>query len=111
MSETITRLAKMGDWVFEVKMVRALKVSKHGEPYSAVAMLTANGEQMYIDTQLTKDNEDLSISDFLTIYKFCESLDMKSVSYDRMKDGVRTSKVIEIQETKVENRPIVRLVK
>ena len=93
MSERITRMTKMGDWVFEVKMVRAL-----------------NGEQMYIDTQLTKDNEELSKSDFLTIYKFCESLDMKYVSYDRMKNGVRSSKVIEIEPTKVQ-RPAIRLVK
>ena len=110
MSERITRMTKMGDWVFEVKMVRALKVANHGGPYSAVAMLTANGEQMYIDTQLTKDNEELSKSDFLTIYKFCESLDMKYVSYDRMKNGVRSSKVIEIEPAKVQ-RPAIRLVK
>ena len=110
MSERISRMTKMGDWVFEVKMVRALKVANHGDPYSAVAMLTANGEQMYIDTQLTKDNEELSKSDFLTIYKFCESLDMKYVSYDRMKNGVRSSKVIEIEPTKVQ-RPAIRLVK
>nr|WP_233269035.1 MULTISPECIES: hypothetical protein [unclassified Paraglaciecola] len=110
MSEKITRMTKMGDWVFEVKMVRALKVAKHGDPYSAVAMLTANGEQMYIDTQLTKDNEELSKSDFLTIYKFCESLDMKYVCYDRMKNGVRSSKVLAIEPTKVQ-RPAIRLVK
>lgn len=100
----------MDDWIFEVKMVRALKVRKHGEPYSAVATLTAAGEQMYIDTQLAKDGEDLSRKDFMTIYNFCQSLDMKKITYDRIKDGVRSSKIVDIVENQ-SLKPCLRLVK
>ena len=100
----------MNDWVFEVKMVRALKVRKHGEAYSAVATLTAAGEQMYIDTQLTKDGAELSRKDFMTIYNFCQSLNMKQITYDRIKDGVRSSKVVDITENS-SPKPYLRLVK
>jgi hypothetical protein len=110
MKESISKITRMDDWVFEVKMVRALKVSKHGEPYSAVATLTAAGEQMYIDTQLTKDGAELSRKDFATIYSFCQSLNMKQITYDRIKDGVRSSKVVDINEN-TPPKPYIRLVK
>ena len=108
MNKSITRIAQMDDWVFEVKMVRALKVKKHGDPYSAIANLTANGDQMYIDSHLSIKDEDLSKDDFMTIYKFCESMGMKSISYDRIKNGFRTSKQIDILENL---QPNIRLVK
>jgi hypothetical protein len=57
MNKSITRIAQMGEWVFEVKMVKALKVKKHGEPYSAIPNLTANGDQMYIDSHLSVNDE------------------------------------------------------
>jgi hypothetical protein len=110
MTDTITRIAQIDDWVFEVKMVRALKVRKHGEPYSAVANLTANGEQMYIDTQLTKDGAELSKKDFMTIYNFCQAMGMKHISYDRIKNGLRSSKVVDIAENQSQKAQL-RLVK
>ena len=100
----------MDDWVFEVKMVRALKVKKHGEPYSAVANLTATGESVYIDTQLTKDGEELSKRDYMTIYKFCQALGMKEINYDRIKNGNRRAQSIVIEENQV-RKPQLRLVK
>jgi hypothetical protein len=100
----------MDDWIFEVKMVRALKVSKHGNPYSAVANLTANGEQVYIDSHLSVSNEELSKEDFKTIYRFCELMGMKHISYDRIKNGIKSSKVVDIVKTQFP-KPIIRLVK
>lgn len=108
MSETITRIAKMDDWCFEVKMVKAIKTKNYGDSYSAVAQLTANGEQMHIDSHLSVNNEELSKDDFMTIYKFCQAMGMKGISYDRVKNGFRTSKHIEISEN---SQPNIRLVK
>ncbi|MEP7705662.1 hypothetical protein [Paraglaciecola sp. 25GB23A] len=110
MQKNITRLCQMDDWVFEVKMVRALKVRQHGEPYSAVANLTANGEHIYIDSHLSINNEELNKEDFLTIYRFCELMGMKNISYDRIKNGVKTSKVVDIVENQCP-KPSIRLVK
>ncbi len=96
MQKHITRTTQIDDWIFEVKMVRALKVKKHGEPYSAVAHLTANGQQMYVDSHLSTSDEDLSKDDFKAIYKFCQSIGMQNISYDRIKNGIRTSKQVDI---------------
>ncbi|KXI29843.1 hypothetical protein [Paraglaciecola hydrolytica] len=110
MTKKISRICQMDDWIFEVKMVRALKVRKHGEPYSAVANLTANGEQVYIDSHLSISNEELSKEDFMTIYRFCESMGMKNISYDRIKNGVKSAKVVDILENQ-QPKPSIRLVK
>ena len=110
MTDTITKLTQMDDWVFEVKMVRALKVKKHGDPYSAVANLTATGESVYIDTQLTKDGEELSKKDYMTIYKFCQALGMKEINYDRIKNGNRRVQSIVIEENQ-QRKPQLRIVK
>ncbi|MDP5030784.1 MAG: hypothetical protein NWQ54_14805 [Paraglaciecola sp.] len=110
MKKTLDRICQLDDWIFEVKMVRALKVRKHGEPYSAVANLTANGEQVYIDSHLSIDNEELTKEDFMTIYRFCELMGMKHISYDRFKNGTKTSKTVDIVENQVQ-KPTIRLVK
>jgi hypothetical protein len=67
MNKSVTRIAQMGDCFFEVKMVRALKSKNHGDPYTAIAQLTASGEQMHIDSHLTVKGEELSKDDFITI--------------------------------------------
>ena len=110
MKPSISRFTQMDDWIFEVKMVRALRVKKYGEPYTALATLTANGESMYIDSQLTRENEDFSRKDFMTFVRFCESLEMKNIVYDKVKDGVRHPRIIEINRD-AKPVPIVQLVK
>ncbi|MGS2721047.1 hypothetical protein [Paraglaciecola aestuariivivens] len=110
MNKSITRVAKIDDWFFEVKMVRAIKSKNYGDSYSAVAQLTANGESMHIDSHLSVDDTELTKDDFMTIYKFCQSMGMKSISYDRVKNGLRTSKRVEVSEEPIA-RPNMRLVK
>ena len=57
MDKTITRVSQLDDWFFEVKMIRAIKSKNYGDPYSAIANLTANGYQMFIDSHLSANNE------------------------------------------------------
>ena len=110
MNKSISRVVKIDGWFFEVKMVRALKSENYGDPYSAIAHLTSSGEQMHIDSHLAVDNADLNKDDFMTLYKFCQTMGMKSISYDRVKNGTRTSKQVEISEN-LHPRPNIRLVK
>ncbi|MCC2616992.1 hypothetical protein LJ739_12135 [Aestuariibacter halophilus] len=110
MKSSISRFTQMDDWIFEVKMVRALRVQNYGDPYTAVATLTANGDQMYIDSQLTREAEDFTRQDFMTFYRFCQALEMKSFHYDKMKNGVRHPRVVDIVENLHAPRS-VRLVK
>lgn len=110
MKPSISRFTQMDDWIFEVKMVRALRVRKYGEPYTALATLTANGESMYIDSQLTREDDEFSRKDFMTFVKFCQNLEMKSIIYDKVKNGVRHPRIIDLKN-KEQVAPVVRLVK
>jgi hypothetical protein len=104
------RYIKMNDWIFEIKAVRAIKVSNYGEPYSAISNLSVMGESMYIDGQMTREGEQFDRKDFQTFYNFCQQLDMKSAHFDRIKNGHRNTKVVDI-EPLIKPEPYIRLVK
>ena len=109
MQSGISRFTQIGDWIFEVKMVRALRVENYGEPYDAVATLTANGESMYIDTQLTRQHNELSREDCMAFYEFAKQLEMKQLQYDKLRNVERHSRNVEIVENQ-RPRAVVQLV-
>lgn len=104
----ITRYTRIGEWVFEVKMVRALKVKSYGDPYTSCANMTINGSDLYIDSQMTRDGNDFDRKDFLTFYKFCQQMEVKNACYDRIKNGERSSRKVEIIQSS-DLKPIVQL--
>ena len=85
----------MGDWIFEIKMIRALRVQNYGEPYTAIATLTANGDTMYIDSQMTR-GIDFNRHDYKTFKQFCQSLEMKQAHYEKMRNGERTPRIVHL---------------
>ncbi|MCV2885860.1 hypothetical protein OE749_14270 [Aestuariibacter sp. AA17] len=111
MNPSISRFTHMDDWIFEVKLVRALRVKNYGDPYTAVATLSVNGDHMYIDTQMTREGDDFTRKDFNTFCHFCRDLEVKSMHYDKMKNGERMSRIIDLSKSHVQTTPIVRLVK
>ena len=110
MGSSMPRFIKVDDWIFEIKAVRALKTSQYGEPYSAISNLSIMGENMFIDGQMTRDGEQFTRKDFATFYNFCQSLGMKTAQFDRIKNGGRTSRVVDIEPAAV-SKPFIRLVK
>ena len=68
----ISRYTRIGEWVFEVKMVRALKVQNYGDPYTSCASMTINGSDLYIDPQMTRDGDDFNRKDFLAFINFAK---------------------------------------
>jgi hypothetical protein len=62
---------------------------------------------MYIDSHLSVNDEELSKEDFMTIYKFCQSMVMKNIGYDRIKNGFKTFNILENSLAKLN----IRLVK
>jgi hypothetical protein len=117
MSDKLKRYLKIGDWCFELKMVRALKVDKYGEPYSAIANCNVNGDSMYIDGLLTKEGQEFTKEDFMTFYKFTELLGLDNFSYHRYQDGESKTKEVKVKQSQrskenVEgDSPIIKLVK
>ncbi len=76
----IKRQVQIGDWIFEVKMVRAIKVAKYGEPYRAIANLCLNDNNAYIDGLLLKDQQQLSKTDRSTFMQFCSQMSVLNVN-------------------------------
>ncbi len=100
MSDSIYRHVKIGDWVFELKMVRALKVEEYGQPYAAIANCNINGNSMYVDGLLTKENQEFTKEDFKTFHKFSEKLGLDSFSYHRYQNGVSVIKEVKVASNK-----------
>jgi hypothetical protein len=93
---------QIDDWCFEIKMVRALKVDKYGQPYTAVANCTINGDALYIDGLLTKENEDFSSEDALTFIKLAKRLNISKIYYHRYHHGIAQTKEIHIPTASVD---------
>ncbi|WP_174201285.1 hypothetical protein [Marinifaba aquimaris] len=81
------KYVQSGDWIFEVKAVRAIKVSEYGLPYDAIANISVQGDVAYIDGLMTKTEDDFTKKDQYTIRQFCQGLGIRQVSFDRFKDG------------------------
>ena len=73
-SQLMSKHVQVGEWIFEIKMVRALKVEEYGKPYSAIANCNINGDSMYIDGLLIKDGQNFTKSDFNSFNDFCEQI-------------------------------------
>jgi len=103
------RFVQVDDWIFEVKTVRALRVDQYGKPYTAIANLTINGDNAYIDGLLTRENEKFSRKDFQAFYKFCQQMQVKQGNFDRFKNDELVPECIDIQA--MNNKVKLRLVR
>ena len=114
MSDENARYIQVGDWVFEVKTVRALRVDEYGKPYSAIANCNLNGDSMYIDGLLTKDDKEFSKEDLLTYHKFSQKMGLENMSYHRYQNGESVTKDVKVQsfDKKTKTKDVkMRLVK
>ncbi|MBL0710610.1 MAG: hypothetical protein JJV99_06305 [Colwellia sp.] len=100
MTESISKHVQIGEWIFEIKMVRALKVEEYGKPYSAIANCNINGDTMFVDGLLTKEQQALKKDDFASFYKFCQLMDLKQCSYHRYFNGKSLTKEVEVTPIK-----------
>mgnify|MGYP000303667902 CR=1 FL=1 len=97
MTDNSARYVKLDDWFFEIKMVRAIKVDEYGKPYNVISNCTVNGDTLYIDGLLGKDEADFTRKDFVTFYKFCQRLGVKKAVYDRFVNGELIKKEVLIE--------------
>lgn len=115
MTESISKHVQIGDWIFEVKMVRALKVDEYGQPYSAIANCNINGDAMYVDGLLTKNGENFTRDDFKCFNDFGHHIGLKQCSYHRYQNGQSKTKDVEItaptKHKEIKDTPVIHLVK
>jgi hypothetical protein len=113
-TELMSKHVEIGEWVFEVKMIRALKVSEYGKPYSAIANCNINGDVMYIDGLLTKNEQVFTKNDANSFNEFCYKMGLKQCSYHRYQNGQSKTKdvmISPIREPNIQNTPAIRLIK
>ncbi|WP_102797545.1 hypothetical protein [Bowmanella denitrificans] len=110
MENSANRYVKVGNWIFEVKMVRAIRVEEYGKPYDAVAHMTFNGDEVYVDSQLNSSDRSLDKSDMAALVNFAQMMEVDNFRYDRFQNGQRRSRNIKLLE-KEEVQPNIRLVK
>ncbi|SEK53856.1 hypothetical protein SAMN05216262_101605 [Colwellia chukchiensis] len=94
--EALSRCVKIDQWIFEVKSVRAIRVNEFGQPYSATANITLNGDSAYIDGLLTKEGEDFNREDYQAFVKLTQQLELKSFNFDRFKKQRRVSHTVKV---------------
>tara|TARA_B110001452_G_C15056441_1_gene368863 strand:+ start:205 stop:549 length:345 start_codon:yes stop_codon:yes gene_type:complete len=111
MSDDVKRYIQMGDWCFELKMVRALKVGEYGEPYSAIANCNISGDSMYVDGLMTKEGHEFTKEDFMTFYKFTEALGLDNFSYHRYHNGESSTKEVKVKQKITSKQPEPALIK
>jgi len=82
MNEAISRCMRMDDWIFEVKMVRALKVDSYGQPYKAIAHFNVNGDFAVLDGAMHGEEKYFNEKDLKTFLAMCEALGIKDLKID-----------------------------
>ncbi len=80
--QEMTRYVELNNWIFEIKSIRAIRVEKYGEPYSATANLCVNNDSAYVDGVMTKDQTDLEQEDYTTFMQLCQKLGISKVKFD-----------------------------
>lgn len=93
----MSKHVKIGEWIFEVKMVRALKVDDYGQPYAAIANCNINGDAMYVDGLLAKNQKTFTKDDFDAFTLFGQQLGLKQISYHRYKNGQSVTKDVFVE--------------
>lgn len=81
-AQDITRYIELNNWIFEIKSIKAIKVEKYGEPYSATANLCINNDNAFVDGVMTRDQMDLDQEDYVTFMALCRKLGIKKVKFD-----------------------------
>ncbi|NMP30202.1 hypothetical protein HII17_01395 [Thalassotalea sp. M1531] len=81
MNDAISRCVRIDDWIFEVKMVRALKVDSYGKPYKAIAQMNINGDFAFLDGTLHADDSQFSEQDINTFKAMCATLDVTELRF------------------------------
>ena len=80
---TMHRCLQVGDWIFEIKSVRAVRTKEYGAPYSAAANLQFNGGNIFVDSLMTTSGDEFEREDMAAFKYFCQQMGVKEVHFER----------------------------
>ena len=104
--ENMSRCIKINDWIFEIKMVRAIRVEKYGQPYSAIANINFNGDSVYVDSLMTKSEVGLAKDDFNTLKAYFQRLGVKQIQFDRYKNDQAMARSLDVPTKTANSQPL-----
>ena len=81
------RVKTIGQWMFEIKQIRAIKTPEYGQPFTANALITIVDGEVHIEGLLSKD--DCSLIDLTEIEQELLKMGFKHYRYSRFKNGKR----------------------
>lgn len=111
MTDSASRFIQVDNWIFEVKSIRAIKVDNYGKPYNAIANLSFNGNNAYIDGLMTRDEDNFRKEDYQVFKRLCQKLDIKQVQFDRFKNNQFQLETIDVEPIQKETQPKLSLVR
>lgn len=111
MTDTTTRFIQLDNWIFEVKSVRAIKVNSYGKPYNAIANLSFNGNNAYIDGLMTREEENFSKEDYQIFMNLCKKFGMKQMQFDRFKNNQFKLETVDLEPIEKEETSKLTLVR
>ena len=79
------RFVEIGEWIYEIKLVKAVKTPKYGQPYTAICYLNFIDDRVTVESLLSK--EQLTKFDFKTHLDFVKKMSVSSIEYDRYHNG------------------------
>lgn len=74
-----------GNWLFEIKVVRAIKCNKYGDAYSAAATINIVDGEAHVEGLISKD--ELSAIDNIELERYIKELGFSYYVYSRYKNG------------------------
>lgn len=83
-------------WIFDTKVVRAIKCEKYGDQYTACCQLNISCGVMYIDSMIATNGESLKKSDLLEIVKYAKSVDVTTIYYHRIIGNKKVLKKVDL---------------
>lgn len=98
MNNDASRYIRVGEWIFEVKAVRAIRTEEFGKPYNATSHISLNGSDMFVDSQLVKDGSNFTREDYVTFIKFGQLMGVEEAHYDRYVKGKRVARTVKIEQ-------------
>lgn len=83
----MSRFVNFNEWIFEIKTIRAIRVSDYGQPYSAMANINIHGESAFVDSLMTKSEQEFARIDAKAISEFLRQLGIEQVQFERFKNN------------------------
>ena len=96
MKDIMSRYVEIDGWIFEIKMVRAIRADTYGKPYNAIANISINNDKGYIDGLMPNENDDFGREDFQTFVKFSQQIGLSQVQFDRYKNNKKRSVTVDV---------------